>query len=81
MTRRTIQISDVLCPLTYWLNFLTSWRIHNVFYAILLQPYIETKPMEQTFLNLLQNSLEEKNFMKLSQSLNIDERDKDINTS
>ena len=37
--------------------------------------------MEQTFLNLLQNSLEEKNFMKLSQSLNIDERDKDINTS
>ena len=30
------EISNVLEPLTYWLNLLTSWQIHNVFHAILL---------------------------------------------
>ena len=33
------EISDVLGPLTYQLNLLTSWQIHNVFHTILLWPY------------------------------------------
>ena len=37
------KISDVLGPLTYWSNLPTSWWIHNIFHAILLQPYIENK--------------------------------------
>ena len=37
------EISDVLGPLTYQLNPLTSWRIHNVFHAVLLWPYIKNK--------------------------------------
>ena len=36
-----IEISNVLGPLTYWLNSPISWRIHNVFHVILLRPYIE----------------------------------------
>ena len=35
------EISDVLGPLTYQLNLPASWRIHNVFHAVLLCLYIE----------------------------------------
>ena len=37
------KISNVLEPLTYWLNLPTSWQIHNVFHAVLLKPYIENE--------------------------------------
>ena len=37
------EISNVLGPLTYRLNFLTSWQIHNVFHAVLLRPYIKNE--------------------------------------
>ena len=37
------EISNVLGPLTYQWNLLASWRIHNVFHAILLRPYIENE--------------------------------------
>ena len=43
MERRSIEISDVSGPLTYWLDLPTSWRIHNIFHAVLLRPYIENK--------------------------------------
>ena len=36
-------ISNVLGPLTYQLELPSTWRIHNVFHAVLLQPYIENK--------------------------------------
>ena len=36
-------ISDVLGPLTYRLELPSTWRIHNVFHAVLLQPYIENE--------------------------------------
>ena len=75
------EISDVLGPLTYWLNLLTSWQIHNIFHAILLWPYIENKTHGANSLDHLQNSLKEKKSMKSSQSSGIDEEDKDINTS
>ena len=44
-------------------------------------PTLKMKPMEQTSLNLLQNSLKEKKFTKLSQLLNKDKGEKNINTS
>ena len=36
-------ISDVLGPLTYWLELPPTWQIHNIFHAILLQPYIKNE--------------------------------------
>ena len=37
------KIEEVLGPVTYQLKLLESWKIHNVFHAILLRPYIENK--------------------------------------
>ena len=37
------KILEVLGPLTYRLELPKSWRIHNVFHAVLLKPYIETE--------------------------------------
>ena len=37
------EIEETLRPVTYRLKLPESWKIHNVFYAILLQPYIEKK--------------------------------------
>ena len=37
------EIEEVLGPLTYRLKLPESWQIHNVFHAILLQPYIENE--------------------------------------
>jgi Chromo (CHRromatin Organisation MOdifier) domain len=37
------KIDEVLGPVTYQLKLLESWKIHNVFHATLLQPYIENE--------------------------------------
>jgi hypothetical protein len=37
------KITKVLGPLTYQLELPPTWRIHNVFHAVLLAPYIETE--------------------------------------
>jgi Chromo (CHRromatin Organisation MOdifier) domain len=37
------KIDKVLGPVTYWLKLLKSWKIHNVFHAALLQPYIKNE--------------------------------------
>jgi hypothetical protein len=37
------KIDEVLGPVTYRLKLPKSWRIHNVFHATLLRPYIENK--------------------------------------
>jgi Chromo (CHRromatin Organisation MOdifier) domain len=37
------EIDEVLGPVTYRLKLPNSWKIHNVFYATLLRPYIENK--------------------------------------
>ena len=42
-------ITEVLGPLTYRLKLPKSWRIHNVFHAILLRPYIENKTHGNNF--------------------------------
>jgi RNase H-like domain found in reverse transcriptase/Integrase zinc binding domain/Chromo (CHRromatin Organisation MOdifier) domain len=40
---RLFKINKVLGPVTYQLKLLESWRIHNVFHATLLRPYIENE--------------------------------------
>lgn len=37
------KIEEVLGPLTYCLKLPISWKIHQVFHAILLQPYSENE--------------------------------------
>jgi hypothetical protein len=37
------KVDEVLGPVTYQLKLPESWRIHNVFHATLLRPYIENK--------------------------------------
>ena len=37
------EIEEVLGPVTYQLKLPTTWKIHNVFHATLLGPYIENK--------------------------------------
>jgi hypothetical protein len=37
------EIEEKLGPLTYRLKLPATWRIHNVFHAVLLMPYTETE--------------------------------------
>jgi hypothetical protein len=52
------KIDEVLGPVTYRLKLLESWRIHNVFHATLLQPYIENKVYGNNYLRPLPELLE-----------------------
>ena len=42
-------IIEVLRLGTYWLQLLTSWKIHNAFHATLLQPYKENETYGENF--------------------------------
>jgi hypothetical protein len=37
------EIEEKLGPLTYKLKLPATWRIHNIFHAVLLMPYTETE--------------------------------------
>ena len=43
------EIEEVLGPVTYHLTLPSTWRIHNVFHAILLKPYVETEVYGENF--------------------------------
>jgi hypothetical protein len=43
------KIDKVLGPVTYQLKLPDSWKIHNVFHATLLRPYIENKVYENNY--------------------------------
>jgi RNase H-like domain found in reverse transcriptase/Integrase zinc binding domain len=43
------EIEEVLGPVTYRLKLPTTWKIHNVFHAILLKPYVETEVHGENF--------------------------------
>ena len=42
-------ITDTLSPVTYRLKLPATWRIHNVFHAILLRPYKENETYRSNF--------------------------------
>jgi Chromo (CHRromatin Organisation MOdifier) domain len=41
--KEPFKVEEVLGPVTYQLKLPTTWKIHNVFHAVLLKPYIETE--------------------------------------
>ena len=43
------EIEEVLGPVTYRLKLPTTWRIHNVFHAVLLKPYQENEICGENF--------------------------------
>ena len=43
------KIDKVLGPVTYRLKLPTTWRIHNVFHAVLLKPYQENEVYGENF--------------------------------
>jgi transposase InsO family protein len=43
------EIEEVLGPVTYRLKLPTTWKIHNVFHAILLKPYVKTEVHGKNF--------------------------------
>jgi hypothetical protein len=43
------KVEEILGPVTYQLKLPTTWKIHNVFHAVLLKPYIETEVHGENF--------------------------------
>jgi hypothetical protein len=43
------KIKEVLGLVTYRLKLPTTWKIHNVFHAVLLKPYVETEVHGENF--------------------------------
>jgi Chromo (CHRromatin Organisation MOdifier) domain len=43
------KVKEVLGPVTYQLKLPTTWKIHNVFHAVLLKPYIKTEVHRENF--------------------------------
>ena len=60
----SFKIDEVLGPITYKLKLPESWRIHNVFHATLLCPYIENKIYGNKVINTASNG---KDFLSLKQ--------------
>ena len=52
------EIREVLEPVIYRLKLLMTWKIHNMFHATLLQPYIEHKVYGNNYPRLLPELLE-----------------------
>jgi hypothetical protein len=43
------EVKEVLGPVTYQLKLQTTWKIHNVFHAVLFKPYIKTEVHRENF--------------------------------
>ena len=64
------EIEEVLGPVTYQLKLLTTWKIHNVFHATLLQPYIKNKIYGNNYPRPLPELLEGEEVYKVETILN-----------
>jgi hypothetical protein len=53
-----VKVEEVLGPVTYQLKLPTTWRIHNVFHAVLLKPYIKTEVHGENFSRLISDILD-----------------------
>jgi Chromo (CHRromatin Organisation MOdifier) domain len=47
------KVEEVLRPVTYRLKLPTTWKVHNVFHAVLLKPYIRTEVHGENFSRLI----------------------------
>jgi hypothetical protein len=52
------EVEEILGPITYRLKLPTTWKIHNVFHAILLKPYIKTEVHGENFFRPIPNILD-----------------------
>jgi hypothetical protein len=52
------EVQKVLGPVTYRLKLLTTWKIHNIFHAMLLKPYIETEVHGENFSRPIPDTLD-----------------------
>jgi hypothetical protein len=43
------EIEEVLCLVTYRLKLPTTWKIHNIFHAVLLKPHVKTEVHGKNF--------------------------------
>jgi hypothetical protein len=53
-----LKIEEVLGPVTYRLKLPTIWKIHNIFHAVLLKPYVETEVHGENFSQLIPDILD-----------------------
>ena len=52
---RPFEIEEVIGPVTYRLKLPKDWKIHNIFYVVLLKPYLKLKLIAKIILDLHQN--------------------------
>ena len=62
------EIKEVLGPDTYQLKLPNTWKVHNMFHAVLLKPYPENKVYGGNFPTLPPEILMEKRSIKSKQS-------------
>jgi RNase H-like domain found in reverse transcriptase/Reverse transcriptase (RNA-dependent DNA polymerase)/Integrase zinc binding domain/Integrase core domain len=52
------EIEEVLGPVTYQLKLPITWKVHNMFHAVLLKPYIKTEVHRENFSRPIPNILD-----------------------
>ena len=79
--RRTIQNRIKTRTKTYWLKLPKTWKIHNVFHATLLHPYIKNEIYGNNYLRPPAELLEGEEVYKVDSILKHWRREEDINTT
>ena len=74
------EIEKTLGPVTYWLTLPELWKIHSVFYATLLRPYIENEIYGNNYPKPPSELLEGEEVYEVETIWNIGEEEGDINT-
>jgi hypothetical protein len=59
------KIKEVLRPVTYRLKLPNTWKIHDVFHAVLLKPYVETKVHSENFSRPIPDILDGEEFYNM----------------
>jgi hypothetical protein len=73
------EVEEVLGPVTYQLKLPTTWRVHNVFHAVLLKPYIKTEVHRENFLRPILDILDGEEVYNVETILNTGKEDDLIN--
>jgi hypothetical protein len=74
------KIEEVLGPVTYRLKLPITWKVYNMFYAVLLKPYIKTEVHGENFSRPVPDILDGEEVYNVETILNTEEEDNLINT-